>query len=134
MTIGYSGTTHHLVRRISSLLIKMSLIGRFSNHQLARQRRFIYLQRHRLKQFTIGRNLFASIKDNDIPYHNFLAGNLANLSVTYHRNGNLFAHRIQQVELLISIIFKVKADACSQKYSKENTDSLSIFIFEYRDS
>ena len=52
------------------------------------------------------------------------------LSVADDRYRSFFAHRIQQVELLVGIVFKIEADTGCQKDGEEDTDGFGVFVFD----
>ena len=51
------------------------------------------------------------------------------LSVTDDCYRSFFAYRIQQVELLVGIVFKLEADTGCQKDGEEDTDGFGVFAF-----
>ena len=73
---------------------------------------------------------FGPLWDYDIAYNNFLARDFLNLSVSTDGYRCFFTHGIQQVELLVGIVFKIKPDTSSQEDGEEDTDGFGIFAFD----
>ena len=100
--------------------------------QLSCKARLVYLHRYSFEQFAISRNLVTYLKQNDITNYNIFFCNLLYISVAHHHNLVFVVHLIEDVKLFVSIHFEPKRDACCQKNSTKNTDSLYILIMYNR--
>ena len=132
MPVGNGCTAHHAVRGVGSFFVKVSFHCSLVYHQFSCQTRFIHLKRYGFQQDAIGRNLLTRIKDDYISHHYVLTGNLVHFPVTDDGDGRFLTHCIQQVKLLVRIVFEIESDACSQKDSKENANGFGIFILNNR--
>ena len=133
MPIDYGRTTQHTVGGIRGLFVKVSFDGRFGNHRFAGQIRLIYLQRNSLEQRTVGRHFLARFQNDDIAHHHILAGYFLYVSVANYLDQRFFVDGVQQVELLVGIVFKEEADTRSQQNGGNDTDGFGVFVLDNRD-
>ena len=86
-TVGATTVHHHRrtqqhVRRIgTAMTLATDMLMR---HRLARQRRFVHLQRIALQQHTVGRNLVASLDIHRVTDNDITAGHRRHLTIAQH--------------------------------------------------
>ena len=109
------GTTHDLIRRKSSLRVKILFHDALMTDGLSCQRRLVHIQRHRLQQFTISRYLVPRIHEDDIPHHDIAFGNLQPASATHHNHRFFIIHLIEDGKLTVSLHLKEESQTCGEE-------------------
>ena len=132
MAVDHRRTSQHAVGSIRSFFIEIGFDSCFRNYRLTGQVGFVDLQGNRLQQFAVGRYFFTGFQQYDIAYHYILAGYFLHVTVTYHLDQRLFVDGIQQVELLVGIVFEEETDTSSQQDSSYDTNGFGILVLDYR--
>ena len=87
----------------------------------SRQCGFIYLQLGGFKQFAVGRNLAASSEYHNIPHYDVTLGNQPCMSITYHLNGLLIVHLIEDGKFAVGFHLKDECQSGSQQDGNEDS-------------
>ena len=122
VSVHHGGAAQHAVGGVGGVLVEVGLDGGLADDGLARQVRFIDLQGDGLEQLSVGGHFFARLQHDDVAHNHILAGNLLHVSVADDLDFGLLVHLVQQVELLVGVVFKEESDARGQQDGGDDDD------------
>ena len=124
VSVHHGCATHYVVGRVGGFCVELGLYDSLGNQWLASQCGLVHLQRDGFQQDTVGRNLIAGAKHDDISHHDVCSGGLADVPVAYYRHGNVVVHLIQYLKGLGRLGFEKETYGACQHYGKEDAHGL----------
>ena len=128
VSVHHGGAAQHAVGGVGGVLVEVGFDGGLADDGFARQVRFVDLQGDGLEQLAVGGHLFARLQHDDVAHNHILAGNLLHVSVADDLDFRLLVHLVQQVELLVGVVFKEESDARGQQDGGDDAYGLGIFV------
>ena len=114
-------SSHRVVSWEGGIVVLFLFFGTLSADRFSRQRGFIYLQLGSFEQFAVGRNLTTCGKYHNIPHHDVALGNHPCMSITYHLNGFLIVHLIEDGKFAVGLHLKDECQSGSQQDGNEDS-------------
>ena len=122
VTVHDGRTAQQRIGRIGRLGIEKAFVGSLVHLRLARQRRFIDLERYGLHQLTVRRDRFAILDIHQVAHDHIASGHLGHLPVADDLDRNVVIHQIEPLEPPHGVQFEEKADTSGQNDGADNSD------------
>ena len=122
IAVGHRRPAHHDIRRIGRLRIEVGFVHRFVHFGLAREGRFVDLQRHGFDQLAVGRNRLAALDVDHIADHDLPARNLTDRTVAHHLHRNVVVHLVQPPETALRIPLEPETDTRGEDDRADDAD------------
>jgi len=130
VSVGDGGSSHHAVGGVGGLVVEVGFVGGLVHHQFSGQARLVDLQRDGLHQLSVGRHFLAGVQYDDVAHDHVFSWNLVYFSVSDDGDGCFFSHLVEEVELLVGVVFKVESYARGEEDGEEYSDGFGILAFD----
>ena len=108
-----------MVSGIGVFLAEVLFVRALVAHRFASERGLVDIECHRLKQFAVGRHLFAGVEHYDVAHHHVLAGHGSGVAVSDNLHRLVVVHLVEDGKFRVGLLFKVEREACGKEYGHE---------------
>ena len=130
VSFDYRRAAHRMIRRIGSLGIEVSRVGRLVDLRFAGQRRLVDLQRDGFRQPSVGWYFLAALQDHRVADYDVALGYLGHVAVADDLDRRVVVGAVQHVEFFHRVVLEPEGDARGEEDCAEDTDRLGELVMD----
>ena len=142
VTVDHGCPAQDVIRRVGGFFVEVLRPDGLLHYRLAREGRFVHLQRYGFEQVAVGGHFVARVEHHKVVYDDVAARHFGRMAVPDDLDGLVVVHLVEHVERLVSFDFEPKADTRGQHYGNEDAcwfekgfcSFVSVGIFENGDA